>query len=136
FIYQIALLWFLTSGGSLIADVAADTRGVGSGYTNNDGWYFDLKVDGIVGRKTQLCDIWNGKVTSSDVYHNSATKVRSFDNIPDAKEFGRTTEKDGTHLLVKEVVDHRTDQTESESNLLLNGPKLRLSQILYCYIPL
>nr|GEY30070.1 hypothetical protein [Tanacetum cinerariifolium] len=33
-----------------------------------------------------LGDIWKGKVTSSDVSYNQLQKVRSFDNILDAKE--------------------------------------------------
>ncbi|GKC27486.1 hypothetical protein Tco_1034780 [Tanacetum coccineum] len=43
-----------TTVGSLTADLAAHTRGVGSGYANNDGLACDLKVDGIAGRKTQF----------------------------------------------------------------------------------
>ena len=54
----------------------------------------------------------------------------------DAEEFAPTTEKDGTRLLVKEVVDpnRRTDQTESESALLLNGPKTNLTggELAFC----
>ncbi|GKF62326.1 hypothetical protein Tco_0182380 [Tanacetum coccineum] len=43
-----------TTLGSLTADVAADTRGVGSGYVNNNSLAYDLKVDGIARRKTQF----------------------------------------------------------------------------------
>ncbi|GKA77725.1 nitrilase/cyanide hydratase and apolipoprotein N-acyltransferase family protein [Tanacetum coccineum] len=60
FIYQIALLWFPTSGGSLTADVAADARGVSSGYANNDGLACDLEVDGLQeGRLSFLCPYGN-----------------------------------------------------------------------------
>ncbi|GKB86219.1 GYF-like protein, partial [Tanacetum coccineum] len=76
-----------------------------------------------------LGDIWKGEVTSSDVSCNSSAKVSLFDNIADAEEFAPTTDKDGTRLLVKEVVDldRRTDQTESESGLLFSGPKTNRS---------
>nr|GEV32503.1 hypothetical protein [Tanacetum cinerariifolium] len=55
--------------------------------------------------------------------------VGSAENITDAEDFGPTTERDGNINLVKEVVDpnRRTDQTESQSALLLNYLKTNLT---------
>ncbi|GKB21580.1 GYF-like protein [Tanacetum coccineum] len=75
-----------------------------------------------------LGDIWKGEVTSSEVSYNSSANVRSAENIADAEDFGPATEKDNINL-VKEVVDpnRRTDQTDSESALLLNYLKTNLT---------
>ncbi|PWA54686.1 GYF-like protein [Artemisia annua] len=72
-----------------------------------------------------------GEFTSTEVTYHSSTKVGSAENIADAEDFGSTTEKDGNINLVKEFVDPngRTDQTDSENLLLLNGLKTNLTVV-------
>ncbi|KVI05693.1 GYF-like protein [Cynara cardunculus var. scolymus] len=75
-----------------------------------------------------LGDIWEGKVTSSELSYNSLGKVRSPENIADVGDFGSTAGKDGI-LSLMELVDpnKQTHQADAESTPQLNGPSTNLT---------